>query len=249
MIARASWVIIALLAMLAAAPCLAQDAPSATPAPAAQSKPIAGRGAVGGLIGGSKFYAADEYSKGAQPRFDFSGQFRYHFSRRVRFQVSPGFTWTAYSKKEPPPFTDSKFPADQTKENYLALVVPVSAQIQLVWGKSPWLYHVGAGPGVYRLWVENHRKVLLDPVTLRLHRGPYLGSTEEMGVERFLKALPNTSVEFSVAHHYVIATRDDQFQTGWNSPVGVMAFRVGTNYYFDLNRPKKTPDLPLPGVR
>jgi hypothetical protein len=208
---------------------------------------MAGRGGVGGLIGGSLFYASEDYSQGAQPRFDFNGQFRYFLSRGFRFQVSPGFTWSAYSKKEPPPFTDPKFPGDQTKEEYLALVVPVSAQLQMVWGKSQWVYHLGAGPGIYRVWVENHRKVLIDPVTLRLHRGAYLGWTAELGVERFLKALPNTSIEVSAAHHNVFATRDDQFPTGWNSPVGVIALRAGTNYYFDLNRPKKAPDLP--GIR
>ncbi|TMQ70279.1 MAG: hypothetical protein E6K80_09000 [Candidatus Eisenbacteria bacterium] len=213
------------------------------------SKSVPGRGGVGGLIGGSLFHASKEYSKGALPRFDFSGQYRYVITRHWRFQVSPGFTWAAYSKKEPPPFPDPRFPNDLTKENYLALIVPVSAQLQMVWGKSQWLYHLGAGPGIYRVWVENHRKVLYDPVTLRLHRGPYWGTTAELGVERFLKTLPNTSIEVSMAHHYVLATRDEQFPTGWNSPIGVIALRAGTNYYFDLNRPKKTTDLPLPGLK
>src|SRR6185369_4834441 len=253
MIARARGLSIALLVMLGAAPCLAQapasppPAPSPTHPPSPPSSPrISGRGGVGGLIGGSKFYAADEYSQGALARFDFSGQFRYFFTPHLRFQASPGFTWSAYSKKEPPPFTDSAFPADATKEHYLALLVPITAQLQMVWGKSAWLYHLGAGPGIYRLWIENHRKVLVDPVTLRLHRGPYLGVAAEVGVERFLKALPNTSLEVSAIHHYVLAKRDEQFPTGWNSAVGVLGLRVGTNYYFDVNRPKKRPDLPLP---
>jgi hypothetical protein len=207
-----------------------------------------GRGGVGGLIGGSFFYSSDDYSKGALPRFDFSGQFRFIMRRSLRFQVSPGFTWSAYSKTEPPPFTDPAFPNDRTKEEYLALLNPVSAQLQLVWGRSTWLYHLGAGPGVYRLWVENHRKVLRDPQTFRLHRGAYYGFTIEAGVERFLKALPSTTIEVSAASHSVFSTRDDQFPTGWNSPAGAIALRAGTNYYFDLNRPKKTPDLPV-GIR
>jgi len=247
MIARAWWVIIAFFAMLAAAPCLAQEAPSPSPPPAPPApaiKSLVGRGGVGGLIGGSYFYTAEDYSYGAQFRFDFSGQFRYGISSKLRFQMGPGFTWSAYSKEVPPPFSDPKFPADSTKESYLTQIVPISAQIQLVWGKSPWLYHVGVGPGLYRTWVENHRKILTDPVTLRLHRGVYWGTTAELGVEHFLKALPNTTIEVNLAHHYVFTTRGDQFPTGWNSSLGVLALRVGTNYYFDLNRPKKTPDLP-----
>jgi hypothetical protein len=257
MIARASWVGIALLAVLAAAPCPAQEAPPPTPepspAPAADTTAAPaptrvgarpGRGSVGGLIGGSYFYSAEEYSKGALPRFDFSGQFRYVMSPSWRLQFSPGFTWAAYSKNEPPPFTDINNPGDTTKERYLTLLVPITAQLQLTWGRSPWHYHLGAGPGIYRLWIQNHRKVLEDPQTFRLHRGLYTGFTVEAGVERFLRALPNTSVEVSAANHSVLATRDDQFPAGWNSTVGAFALRAGVNYYFDLNRPKPARGLP-----
>ncbi len=231
----------------ASEPASTSPAPAVAPKARAASKSVAGRGGVGGLIGGSLFYSSKEYSQGALPRFDFSGQFRYIIRPGLRMQMSPGLTWSAYSKNDPPPFTDPAFPGDKTKENYLAILVPVSAQLQLVWGHDLWLYHVGAGPGVYRLWVENHRKVLIDPLSLRLHRGPYWGTTAEVGVEHFLKTLTNTSIEVSAAHHYVFSTRDDQFPTGWNSTLGAIALRVGTNYYFDLNKPKKTSDLPLPG--
>jgi len=224
-------------------------APALTAPPAvAESKAFPHHAGIGGLIGGSYFYAAEDYAKGAHTRFDFSGQFRYNMRRSWRFQVSPGFTWSAYSKKEQPPFVDPKFPDDPNKESYLTLLVPVSAQIQWMWGKSAWLYHLGAGPGVYRLWIENHRKVLVDPATLRLHRGNYLGLTTEVGVERFLKSLPKTSIEFSLTHHHVLATRDDQFPSGWNSAVRTLALRAGANYYFDLNKPKKTTELP-PGIK
>src|SRR5262245_45506462 len=61
------------------------------PAPAATAGPregaAAGRGGVGGSIGGSWFNAADDYSAGAQIRFDFSGRYRYVFSPHWRFQV------------------------------------------------------------------------------------------------------------------------------------------------------------------
>jgi hypothetical protein len=204
------------------------------------------RGGVGGQIGGSYFVATQDYSTGALPRFDFAGHFRYVIAKGFRLQLSPGFSWSGYSKEESPPFTDFRFPADRTKEEYLTLLIPVSAQGQLTWDLGHWHWHLGAGPGIYRVLVENHRKTLEDPVTFRPHRGLYLGGSGELGVERFFKALPSTSVEFSVVGHYVNATRDDQFPTGWNSSLGAAAVRVGASYYFDLQRAKKAPELPLP---
>ncbi|HET9327344.1 MAG TPA: outer membrane beta-barrel protein [Candidatus Eisenbacteria bacterium] len=232
----------------APAPATATIAPAAVAPAAAESKAFPNHAGVGGLIGGSWFYAAEDYSEGSHPRFDFSGQFRYNLRPSWRLQVSPGFTWSAYSKKHSPPFTDPKFPEDTNKESYLTLLVPVSAQIQWIWGRSPRLYHVGAGPGVYRLWIENHRKVLADPATQRLHRGNYFGFTAEVGAEQFLKGLPKTSVEISMAQHHVMAERDDQFPSGWNSAARTIALRAGVNYYFDLNKPKETSELP-PGLK
>ena len=59
---------------------------------------------------------------------------------------------------------EANFPADVTKENMLTLVLPVSAQLQYTQKRGAWLYHLGAGPGLYRVWVENRRKVLKDPL-------------------------------------------------------------------------------------
>ncbi len=239
MLSRVRWFGIACLAGLLA--------PSICPAAESQGA-SRGRGGVGGQIGSSYFFADQEYSKGALPRFDFAGHFRYVVARGLRIQVSPGFTWSGYSKEEPPPFCDPRSPGDQTKEHYLTLLVPISVQGQFTWDLGPWHWHLGAGPGLYRVWVENHRKVLEDPVTFRPHRGVYFGGSAELGVERFFKVLPSTSVEFSVAGDYVSAVRDDQFPTGWNSNLGAAGVRVGANYYFNLERAKKAPELPLPGA-
>ena len=259
MISSVRWVGIASLAMLLASPSLAQNAPadtatahvaapSAKPAPAAPSVvrtgSVPGHGAVGGSLGGSRFDMSEDYSQGALPRFDFSGRYRYVFGQHWRFQVSPGFTWGAYSKTETPPYLDAAFPTATTKERYLTLLVPISVQLQMTWGRRPWLYYLGLGPGIYRVWVEHHRKVLRDPVTLRLHRGDYLGGTAELGVERFLRTLPNTSVEISLAQHYANAKRDDQFPAGWNSALGSLALRVGGNYYFEPRLKKEPEKLP-----
>ena len=73
----------------------------------------------------------------------------------------------------------------------------------------------------------------------KLHRGVYPGATFQVGAERFLKALPSTSVEVSLDAHYVLARRDAQFPSGWNSKLVNVGIRVGGNYYFVPNPAKK----------
>lgn len=227
----------------------------------ASSRPVAaepayapGKGAVGGQIGGSYFRldralgmkypkAFGDYSEGARPRFAFNGNFRYVMSRRFRWQLSPGFTWSAYDDYGMP-FQDLNFPADDTKDQVLTLLVPVSAQFQYTIQRGWWVYHAGIGPGVYRVWVENRRKVLKDPVTFKLHRGTYPGVTGQIGAERFLRNITNTAVEFSLANHLVFAEREEQFPSGFNSNLMANELRIGVNYYFDMVRPKKTAPPP-----
>ncbi len=216
---------------------------------AADSTVVAHRAGVGGQIGGSLFTMTEDYSTGAQPRFDFEGHFRYAFGQSWRLQLAPGFTWSAYSKEEPPPFTDIAFPADQTKEEYLALLLPVSAQLQYMWRSGRWHYHAGAGPGFYRVLVENHRKPLKDPQTFKVHRAIYPGFSAQVGVEKFFQALPSTSLELSLTNHFVFATNDEDFPTGWNSNLGALGLRLGISYYWDplAEKAKKSEPL-LPGL-
>jgi hypothetical protein len=118
----------------------------------------------------------------------------------------------------------------------ITLVLPISAQLQWTPTRGPWHYHVGAGPGAYRVWVENRRKVVKDPLTKVNHKGIYPGMSGQIGVERFLKAQPTTSLEFSIAGHWAFADRPEQFPSGYNSALLGVEFRVGANYYFDVSR-------------
>lgn len=272
---RVRWAGVAVLAMLSfAAPCLAQTdsvttpTPILTPEPAAPAAPVdvatpvplpapivpttrtgmlPGRGSLGGQVGGSFFTGEEDYSAGAQPRFVFAGSFRYVMTPHLRWQVSPYFTWAAYKNDEPAPFPDPQFPADATKDRYLTQLVGGNAQLQFVMGKNPWHTHIGAGPLLYRVVVQNRRKVLKDPATNRLHQGQYLGGTAEFGVERFLKSLPNTSLELTLAGHMVFAKRADQFPSGFNSGISVYELRFGAHYYYDFNKPKKS-DAASPAI-
>jgi hypothetical protein len=191
----------------------------------------------------------EDYSAGASPRFSFSGHWRYQFTKSWRLQVSPGFLWAAYTEDEPAPFVDINFPQDTTKKDYLTLMIPISAQIQFTGYRGPWVYYAGAGPALHRVWVENHRKVLRDPQSLVLHRGLYMGASAQIGVERFLKSLPTTSIEVSWDFHWANATRDDQFPSGYNSSVFATGFRVGGNYYFDPGADEKKKPAELPGTK
>jgi hypothetical protein len=237
MIPRFCWVSTAVVALLTVA--------SVCPV-AAEPNYAPGKGGVGGMLGGSTFrldrtLGSDwfgDYSEGAQARFALNANFRYVMSRRLRWQVSPGFTWSAYSDVAAP-FADPNFPAVRTKEQQLTLLAPVTAQIQYTVRRGSWIYHGGIGPGLYRVWVENDRKVLKDPVTFKLHRGIYPGAVVQFGAEKFFKGITNLSTEFSLADHLVFAQRKEQFVSGYDSNLMATELRIGVNYYFDMVRQKK----------
>ncbi len=233
------------------APAAADSAAKAAPAKGAHrvGADAAGRAGIGGLIGGSYFYAAGDYSKGALPRFDFSGHWRYSFSDQWRGQISVGFTWSAYNKKEAPPFQSIDYPDQTSKEGFITQLVPVSVQIQRRFGGPKWNYHIGVGPGLYRVMVQDHRKVQKDPVTYEAHQSVHPGFTVEYGMERFARSMPSTSFEINAATHYVFAKDDEKFPSGFSDNLGAFAIRMGVNYYFDtaLLKPKTKEPLPKSG--
>jgi hypothetical protein len=224
---------IALLAMLAlASPCLAGEGMGP------------GRGAIGGQIGGSKFWADQDYSEGSSPRLAFSGHYRYVVNRWLRWQVSPGFTWSGYSGSVTAPVPDGRFPGETSKGSNLVLLIPVSFQAQYLLHSGKWHYHLGAGPGVYRVWIQNHRLVLIDPVSFVKHRKLHPGVSAELGAERFLKSLPSTSIEATVATHLVFSHNEEDYPVGYNSNLVATELRIGANYYFDMSRLKRQPSSP-----
>ncbi|MGH7741710.1 MAG: hypothetical protein ACRENS_06775 [Candidatus Eiseniibacteriota bacterium] len=253
---RVRWVGGAVLVLLTvASACLAAEPPAgAIAADTSGAVPSAPRrgdrpgfGGVGGQMGVGYVPGYQDYSKYAQVRMSFAANWRYTMSPSWRWQVSPGFVWTGYSKhSNPAPFQDPNFPTDPYKDEYLVLVLPVSAQLQWIHRGQSLVWHVGAGPGAYRVWVENHRKVVPDPITFDHHKGIYWGGTAEAGFEHFFKSLPTTSWEVTVDAHYIDAKRDDQFPSGYNSAALAMGLRAGANYYFSLKPKPKASETPLP---
>jgi hypothetical protein len=208
---------------------------------------LRGRGGIGGQIGGTWMYSEGDYSEGSQPRLSFAGHFRYVISRSWGWQVSPYFTWSGYVSHAQAPYVDLNFPGGgTTKQEYLTQVLGADMQLQWFTGKGRQRWHVGAGPSFYRVVVQNHRKVLKDPASLELHSGRHVGASAELGMERFLKRLPNTSVELTAAWHMAFAKDDTKFASGWNGAPQLAEFRVGAHYYYDFRKPK--PKNTRPGL-
>jgi hypothetical protein len=236
----ASVVALALLAATGAA--RAQQADSV-----ATQGALPGRGGLGGQIGGSYMYAEGDYAEGAQPRLSFTGHFRYVINRRWGWQVSPSFTWNGYVSHADAPFVDSNFPGDGlSKEHYLSQVLGVSSQLQWYSGSGRQRWHIGIGPAIYRVVVQNRRKVVEDPVSRELHRGMHMGAVAEIGYERFLKRLPNTSLEFTVGCQTAFAKSDNRWASGWNGNPAVVDARFGAHYYYEFRKPK--PKSTKPGL-
>lgn len=234
----------AILLLLASASVSVAQQTDSTSTPRTGSRP--GRGSIGAQLGGAWILSDQDYSDGAQPRFSFTGSYAYVISPRWRWQVNPWFMWNSYRTGVAIPFVDPNFPTETTKDFFLTQMVGGQGLIELTGGKGTWIWHVGAGPAIYRVMVEDHRKVLKDPTTKRLHRGAYIGGTAELGIERFLHSLPNTSLEWTVAWHVADAKRDDQFPNGFSGRPHMAEFRFGSHYYFDFKGGKKTAAAPRP---
>lgn len=206
---------------------------------------LPGRGGIGGQIGSSYIFGGTDYKGGAQPRFSFIGHFRYQASRTWGWQVSPYFTWNGYVSHALAPYKDLNFPTEgRSKEFYLTQVVGAAGEIQWFHGTGGQRWHLGAGPGIYRVVIENHRKVLKDPLSLELHSSPHLAATAEFGVERFLKKLPNTTIEVTAAMQEAFSRDDKKFPSGWNANPMLIELRAGAHYYYDFRRGKPAPKAP-----
>jgi hypothetical protein len=202
-----------------------------------------GRGSIGAQIGSSYIFSDGDYSKGAQPRASFTGSFAYVISSGWRWQVSPYFTWNAYRTGTALPFQDP-YLGSTTKDAVLTQIVGGNGQLQRTGGKANWVWHVGAGPAIYRVVVQNRRNVLQDPKSKSLHQGTYVGATAEYGIERFMRSLPNTSLEWTVAYQTAFAKSDSRFPSGFNGTPAAFEIRFGGHYYYDFRTPKKPGGTP-----
>ena len=238
--------VVCLLSLASVSVSFAQQPDSTT---SARSGARPERGSIGAQLGSSYILTGGDYAKGSQPRASFVGCFGYVISPRWRWQVSPYFTWNAYRTGTALPYTDPYFLPEEvkTKDAVLTQLVGANGQIQRTGTRANWTWHVGAGPAIYRVVVQDRRIVLKDPATRKLHQGTYLGATVEYGIERFLRSLPNTSLEWTVAYQTAFAKDNTSFPSGFNASPGALEIRFGAHYYYDFKTPKK-PGGSLPGA-
>lgn len=203
-------------------------------------------GAVGGQVGVVDLLGGGDYSDGAAPRYSFTGSFRYVASPRWGWQIDPWYGWAGYAVNTASTLVDPAHPADRDKNSYLVQMTGASAQFLLFRTRGSWTWHLGAGPAVYRVWLENHRKVVKDPITFVRHRDAYLGATAEIGAEHFLKSLSSTSLEWTAGWHTAFAKDDKHFPGGYNDNPQFFEVRFGAHYYYDLNPAKNPGAKPAP---
>ncbi len=218
--------------------------PDSLTSPLATMRPNSG--AIGGQVGASYLAAGGDYHDGARPRFSFAGSFRY-VATHWGWQLNPYYTWAGYGVSTPTPIVDPAAPNEPYKDHYLTQIAGASAQILRMHTRGSWTWHLGAGPALYRVWLENDRHVIKDPTTFRRHQGTYVGASAEFGVEHFLKNLTTTSLEWTVGWHMAFAKRDDQFPNGFSDSPQVFEVRFGGHYYYDLSLGKKSGAKPAPG--
>jgi len=189
---------------------------------------------------GSEWFV--DYSNGASPRLAFDAHWRYQMSN-AGAPRSESVHVTGYSSKHDaagvpatPRHSRIELPTDGDKSDYLTLFC-VSLQLQYYGGTA--LAITWARGRHLSVWVENRRKVLKDPVSLKLHRGLY---PEPRGdrTGALLQGHPAVSLEFALAGHLALSQRPEQFVSGINSNVMAVEFRFGGNYYFTPG-PRKAP--------
>ena len=232
------------LLLVSATASLAQQSDTTSSILRAGMKPRTG--AVGAQVGYSDIVAGGDYATGARPRFSFEGSFRYVASSHWGWQLSPYYTWAAYGVGIKTPIHDLAFPTERYKDHYLTQIAGADGQLMYLHTRGAWTWHLGAGPALYRVLLENNRKIIKDPVTFEPHRATYLGATAEMGTEHFMKSLSTTSLEWTVAWHAAFAKDDAKFPSGYSDSPQSFEVRFGAHYYYDLNPAKKPGAKPAP---
>jgi hypothetical protein len=233
--------VVFLLLLVSATASFSQQPDSAA---AAHSGARPGRGAIGSQLGGAYILSGGDYATNAQPRFSFEGSFRYVITSGWRWQVSPYFAWNAYTSDLDHRIQDKNYIAYPIKDIVLTQIVGANGQVQRTGTMGLWKWHIGAGPAIYRVVVQNHRRTVKDPLTNANHQGTYLGATVEYGFERFLRSQPNVSLEWTAAYQTAFAKDDARFPSGFNGAPGAAEIRFGGHYYFDFKAPKKPGGIP-----
>ena len=204
----------------------------------------AGKGSLGGSLGVPTILATGELKRGQRPRIIGKGHFQYVMDNDWRLSFRGGFGWLGYSDKFNAPFLLQAAAAggDSTRGDQLVILNPFTAVLTYTRRMSKsWQAFVGAGPGAYRVNIQNDHRTLFDPVTHSRYRYGSLGASGEGGMEYFLPANRNVSLEGVGTIHYLFKGNKDRFPSGYSGKHMFLDLSLGVNVYF---RPLGAPSPP-----
>jgi hypothetical protein len=187
--------------------------------------------------------ATGELKRGQRPRIIGKLHFQYVMSRDWRLSLRAGFGWLGYDDTPAPFVLQAEQPAgDPTRTDQLVIFNPFSAVLAYTHKLSDsWQGFVGAGPGMYRVNIQNDHRTIFDPVTHARYRYFSPGASAEGGAEYFLAANRNVSLEGVSSIHYLLRDNKDRFPSGYSGKHMFLDVSIGVNVYF---RPSGTPAPP-----
>jgi hypothetical protein len=202
-----------------------------------------GKASLGGSLGVPFLYATQEMRAGQRPRVMGKAHFQYVFTPSMRLSLRGGFGWTDYSADELAPYplpsdntTQSSAVYDTTRVDQITTLMPFTATLvhtSGLGGSANWKWFAGGGLGVYHVNVMNDRRTIKDPVTLKSLSYLSPGANAELGVEYFLPANKNVSLEWLGTGHILFPTHAGDYPSGYSGRHGFVDLSFGVNIYFN----------------
>src|SRR5262245_37647255 len=205
-----------------------------------------GKGSLGGSVGVPFILAPGELKRGQEPRVIGKLHFQYVFKPDWRLSLRAGYGWLGFSDEVDAPFILQAEQAngDTTKGDQLLIYNPFTAVMQYTHTfNKTWMAFLGAGPGVFRVNIQNDHRTIFDPVTHERYKYGSFGLSGEGGAEYFLSANRNVSFEGLGSLNYLFESNKDKFPSGYSGKNIFLDFSFGVNVYF---RPLGSPAPPAP---
>jgi len=179
-----------------------------------------GKGSVG-ASGGLVLITGDkDLSRKAQPRLLGHFDLRYVMHPRLAVHGTFGRGWNSYSGR-----------ADT-----LTIIEPITFGLEYrhVMDQRPrYLPHVGAGVGVYSMWVRKSLKVTRDPITLENRHTVDWGMNVTGGLEYFMTR--SVTVNYDFVWHKIFSADMKDFPSEFGGDDSFIQFVIGVNYYFSMD--------------
>jgi hypothetical protein len=201
-------------------------------------------GSLGATLGVPFILAPGELKWGQKPRIMGKGNFQYVINKSWRTSFKFGYGWNGYSDEFNAPFTlqAAEAAGDTSKGDQLVIMNPFTATVHWTHEMSKnWMWYVGAGPGVYRVNIQNDHRTIYDPVTHERFKFGSFGISGTGGMEYFLPSNHNVSLLGTATVDHLFSSFKDRFPSGYSGPYTFMDVSIGVNVYFKPLGAKSTP--------